>query len=87
MITDNNIIGFLKAGKYRIKILSLLSNSFVVPSEIAKQLGVSPSQVSRTLSKLENFGLIACTTPNRKIGRIYRTTKKGVSVLSLFEAK
>lgn len=87
MISDNNVIGFLKAGKYRMKVLSVISNSLAVPSEIAKQLGVNPSQVSRTLSELETSGLITCTTPDRKIGRIYRITEKGVSVLFMLEAK
>lgn len=84
-MADNDMIGFLKAGKYRIPILNLIKSSFIIPNEIAKKLGVSLPQVSRTLSELVNFGLIACTTPNRNIGRIYRITKNGRVTLAMLE--
>ena len=84
-MTEDNILGFLKAGRYRAKIISLLKKSCATPSEIANKLGVNLSQISRTLSELEKFELITCTTPNRHIGRIYRTTKKGVLALASLE--
>lgn len=87
VLTDDNIIGFMKAGKYRIKILELLKNFSIIPSEIAKKLSVEKSQISRTLSKLKELGLITCTTPNRIRGRIYRVTEKGTQVLASLEEK
>jgi len=87
VLKDDNIIGFMKAGKYRINILELLKDFSIIPCEIAKKLSVEKSQISRTLSKLEELGLITCTTPNRIRGRIYRVTEKGTQVLALLEEK
>ena len=85
MIVDDDI-GFIKAGKYRIKIMELLKNStLATPAEIAENFGIYHSQVSRTVSELKEKGLISCTTPNRTKGRIYRLTKKGIKVLDFME--
>jgi len=82
-MTENDLIGFLKAGKYRIKILKILEESQIIPNEIAKRLGVNPSQVSRTLSELKKVDLIICKTPTRIKGRIYKVSKKGFHTLKL----
>jgi DNA-binding MarR family transcriptional regulator len=82
MMTCYDDVGFLKTGKYRIPILNLLAKSNYIPNEIAKKICVNPSEVSRTLSQLEERGLIKCKTPERKKGRIYTITSKGNLVLS-----
>ena len=88
MQIDDQIIGFLKAGQYRMIIIEFLARSnFATPSEIAKELNVNLTQISRTLSELEKFELVVCTTPNRSKGRIYRITAKGLKVISIMEAQ
>ena len=86
-MSENEIIGFIKSGKYRRIILSLVAESSVIPSEIALEIGITRSQVSRTLSELEKNGLITCETPNRTKGRIYKTTEKGSLLLKTTEEK
>lgn len=80
-MSENELIGFMKSGKYRRKILDLVAQSSLIPSEIALQIGITRSQVSRTLTELEKNGLVICETPNRTKGRIYNTTEKGFRLL------
>ena len=83
MSIDDNLLGYLKASMYRIKILKILQHiDFATPSDITKQLEVNFPQISRTLSELEEINLIQCTTPNRSKGRIYRITEKGIKILN-----
>ena len=83
MSLDDNLLGYLKASMYRLKILKILQNvDFITPSDITKKLEVNFSQISRTLSELEEIDLIQCTTPDRSKGRIYRITEKGSKLLN-----
>ncbi len=78
---DDHLIGFLKASNYRQNILKMLTKrNFTTPSDLAKELNITLSQVSRTLSELERAELVMCTTPNRSKGRIYRITTKGSNI-------
>ena len=79
---DDNLIGFLKSGLHRLEILKIIMDKEpLTPKEISQVINVHFSQGSRTLLELEKEGLIECTTPNRKKGRIYRITKEGKNVL------
>ena len=79
---DDDLIGFLKSGLHRIKILKVIKNKEpVTPKDISQEIDIHFSQGSRTLLELEKEGLIECTTPNRKKGRIYRITPDGKNIL------
>lgn len=81
---QNDLIGFLKSSKYRFKVLFYLyKNELAIPMDISKRMKIHISQVSRTLSELEKRGVVECTTPDRKKGRIYRSTDKGNSILRI----
>ena len=78
----NGLIGFLKSGSYRVEILKIIrDNEPLTPKEISEGISIHFSQGSRTLLELEKRGLIECTTPERKKGRIYRITKEGRNAL------
>jgi len=81
-MSGNNEIGFLKVGKYRIPILKILYKSKYIPSEIAKKMNTTISQISRTLSELEKYGLVICENPDMKKGRIYSITEEGIIILN-----
>lgn len=84
----NHLIGFLKSGKYRIKVMNQLNKAtFMTPKELSKELDILLSQVSRTLSRLTEKNLVQCTTPNRKKGRIYRLTSQGKTLLEIVKEK
>ena len=78
---EDDVLGFLKAGRYRKLILNLLSRKISIPREIADELEISLSQVSRTLTELKNYKLVECNTPQRSKGKIYRITETGLKTL------
>ena len=73
-------VSFVVRAKNRTRILKALDKP-KLPSQLAKELKIHISHVSRTLSELEKAGLIECLTPDEKIGKLYRLTKKGKEVL------
>ena len=80
---DDNLLGFLKSGKYRIPLLNLINERLLMPSEMADELRVCISQTSRTLKELLENELVTCNTPERNKGKIYRITEKGDSLLKI----
>lgn len=82
-MTDDFLLGFLKASSYRIPVLALLNQNFFTPREIADDLDTSPSQISRTLRELLKNELIICNTPNRNKGKIFRISENGIKLLKL----
>ena len=81
MSIDDDVLGYLKSSTYRMKVLKKLKEGFATPSDISSDFDVKLSQISRTLSELEKMGLIMCTTPQRRKGRIYRISEKGLNIL------
>ena len=80
---DDNLIGFIKSGKYRIPLLKLINAELFTPSEMADELKVCISQTSRTLKELLENELVTCNTPERNKGKIYRITEKGRSLINI----
>ena len=80
---DDNLIGFIKSGKYRIPLLNLINSGLLTPSELTGVLKISLSQTSRTLKELADNELVTCKTPNRNKGKIYRITETGHTLLNL----
>ena len=84
-LINDDLLGFIKSGKYRKPVLKIIQDKLVTPHEIATVLNTSLSQISRTLKELELQELIICNTPDRIKGKIYRITKKGINLLKYFE--
>jgi len=74
---DYDKLGWLKASQYRQNILVILSKQICTPKDISIETGYYLSHVSNTISELKKRGLVECLTPQRKKGRIYKTTKEG----------
>ncbi|KXA98815.1 hypothetical protein AKJ40_04435 [candidate division MSBL1 archaeon SCGC-AAA259M10] len=74
-------LGFVKASKYRQKILKELTEGKEIPSEIAKKLDTSKPQISSTLKELKERKIVECVTPERRKGRIYDLTEKGRKIV------
>lgn len=77
------LIGFIKASKYREDILTILVKDVYTPKEIANKLDIHISQVSRTLNELAEMELINVLNPNMKKGRIYSITPLGDKCLKI----
>jgi len=73
-------VSFLKKSKSSSGILGYLDEP-KTPVELRKLLGLHLASVSRTILKLEEYGLVECLTPESDKFRLYRSTKKGRKVL------
>ncbi len=61
------IIGFIKVSPSRYKtIKSLSGNDYKMPSEIAKETNLRPTQVSGALNDLKSKKLVICLNENAK---------------------
>jgi DNA-binding transcriptional ArsR family regulator len=74
-------VSFVLRAKNRRKILKALDEP-KLPSQLASELRMHISHVSRALAELEEQGLVECLTPEEKIGRLYRLTERGKEVRS-----
>ena len=80
------IIGFIKVSPSRYKpIKSLSGNDYKMPSEIAKETNLRPTQVSGALNDLKSKKLVICLNENAKKGRLYKTTKLGLKILEILK--
>jgi ArsR family transcriptional regulator, cadmium/lead-responsive transcriptional repressor len=70
-------INFVKASKYRTKIMKTLEGNVKIPSQIAKDSDINRSHISDILSQLKEYDLVECVNPEVRKGRLYRLTKKG----------
>jgi DNA-binding MarR family transcriptional regulator len=77
---DLDLIGFLKDGKYRIKILEELNKSPNLPSEISKKLNIHRASTSRILKMLAEKQLIESHS-NKSRTTLYSISNKGKKIL------
>jgi DNA-binding MarR family transcriptional regulator len=80
------LVSFVGRGSVRRKVLKALlkPNS---PTELARQLDIERSTVSRTILDLTEKGLVECLTPDERMGRYYRTTEIGRKVVAIIDGK
>jgi len=74
-------IADLKRSKTKLGILKKLLSEPKTPMEIAKDLKLYQSSVSRSLKQLEEQKLAECLTPNQYNYRHYRITSKGRKII------
>jgi len=55
----------------------------MTPTEISKIINTHRPTVSRSILALEEKGLVVCITPNERMGRYYKITERGKTVLTL----
>ncbi len=81
-----DLVSFAGRGKVRRRVIKALvkPNS---PTELAKQLDIERSTVSRAILELTEKGLVECLTPDERMGRYYRTTETGKKVVAIIEGK
>lgn len=79
-----DLVAQVKSSKNRLKVLQYLESP-AIPSEIASDLDMNHSNVSRTLRELREIGLVELLTPDRKKGRLYKRTQQGESILDELE--
>ncbi len=76
----NQQLGYVKASKYRTKVLTALKDSVLCPKDISDRTQYPQSHVSNTLSDLSRQGLVVCINPDARKGRLYQLTDDGKAV-------
>ena len=71
----------LRSKQRKAIIISLVTPK--TPTNIASEIKVSVSHVSRTLREFQEKRIVKCITPKEKVGRIYVLTKEGRKVLEM----
>lgn len=74
-------IGFVKASYIREGILKQLRKKPSTPKDLTVSLGIHFPQVSNNLKEMCEKGLVQCLTENRKKGKVYSITEKGIEVI------
>lgn len=75
------ILGYIKISPYRTETLKAINNELKMPSEIAKEINISTSQVSAALSDLKKKNLVICVNEEVRKGRLYKCTDLGKEIL------
>ena len=75
------LINWLKDGKYRIKVLGILSKRSLLSSELAQELGINRASMSRILKNMKMNEVITSTT-SRSRTVTYSITRKGKELMS-----
>jgi DNA-binding transcriptional ArsR family regulator len=78
-------ISFIVRSKNRLKLISIINDSFKLPSDITRQMGLRHSQVSVLLSDLKREGIVECLNEDERIGRLYKLTDKGKEAYNLIQ--
>ena len=78
---DWELIGYVRASKYRKRIVLSLNQSNKTPLELSNELEFYITHVSSTLRELKDKGVAICLTPNLKKGKIYSLTNLGESIV------
>ena len=81
-----DLVSFVGRGRTRRLVLKSLHkpNS---PTNLAKQLDMDRSTISRVMIELTERGLVECLTPDEHTGRYYRITETGKKVIAIVEGK
>ena len=74
---DYHDLGWIRAGKNRKRLLKLLKKDALTPTEAAKAARWSLNEASRGMKAMEARGIVEQANPGRRMGKIYKLTKKG----------
>ncbi|MCF7798486.1 MarR family transcriptional regulator [Candidatus Woesearchaeota archaeon] len=75
-------ISLLKSSEYRFKIVKVIGNKTIMPSEIAEQTSIRLNHVSTFLKELKSHGIVECLNEDNKKGRLYELTELGKNAIS-----
>ena len=84
---DWNKYGYVFSSNYRKKVIRALLAGPKTPKQIAIEVDLYLSHVSKTLNELQDHGISLCLTPNLKRGRIYELTKEGKEIAAYINEK
>ncbi|GAB7095420.1 hypothetical protein JCM30237_25730 [Halolamina litorea] len=88
MDPDWNTIGHVISSNHRTKVLGRLADSPATPTQIAADVDLASTHVSRALNSLREHGLVELLVPeDRRKGRVYGITSEGAETWELIQSK
>ncbi len=79
---DWDLIGYIKASKYRHLIITALSAKHKTPKELSEDLSFYISHVSTILRELVDKELVVCLNPKRRKGKLFALSEEGKKILN-----
>ena len=79
------LLGYVKISPYRTNTLKSISDTLKMPSEIARDINVTTSQVSAALSDLKKQNLVICVNEEVRKGRLYKCSELGLKIIKLLD--
>lgn len=76
-------ISLVKSSKHRLKILELINEDVLTPSEISKKSSLRLNHVSMYLNALKEHEIVECLNEDSKKGRLYTASKLGKQVADM----
>lgn len=72
---------YVKQSLNRTKVLKIIGDNILKPTDITKKTDIHINNVSRSLKQLKEKGLVDLLNPESKRGRLYQITPEGKKVL------
>jgi predicted transcriptional regulator len=80
-------ISLLKSSEYRTRILNVIGEDTLTPSEIAQKSSIRLNHVSLSLRELKENNLIKCLNEESRKGRLYELTPLGKNAIHKLNSK
>lgn len=88
MSPDWDVIGYVISSSHRTVVLGRLDDGPATPTQIAKDVDLPITHVSRALQSLRDRDLVELLVPEaRRKGRVYAITSKGEDVWEVIHTK
>ena len=88
MTPDWDVVGHVISSRHRTLVLGRLAESPATPTQIAADVDIASTHVSRALNSLREHGLVELLVPeDRRKGRVYGITNEGSEAWELIQSK
>jgi len=88
MSPDWDVVGYVISSDHRTVVLRRLADGPATPTQIASDVDLSVTHVSRALRSLRDRDLVELLVPEeRRKGRVYGITTEGTEIWALIESK
>lgn len=88
MTEDWDVVGYVISSDHRTVVLGRLADGPATPTQIASDVDLAATHVSRALNSLRDRELVELLVPEeRRKGRVYGITSKGAETWDLIQAK
>jgi DNA-binding transcriptional ArsR family regulator len=88
MSPDWDVVGYVISSDHRTAVLGRLADGPATPTQIAENVDLSVTHVSRALRSLRDHGLVELLVPEeRRKGRVYGMTEEGREIWSVIQTR